>query len=175
MADTTEATDWLHFSPDVNESMQAFWKRIDTVLMESKTWEVAAAQGGGHRCPASTPSTSSRKRCGAFRTRTLLSCRPTPASSCAISRRSRGKDIWTPGGGFHSTSIENRTIHGGCVLATIAFDTSPAPFAEFPLLAREMVLHLRRRYSRLVVWQTPLPRPRRRCPRDATSLSGTQS
>ena len=39
--------DWLHFSRDVQEYMKTYWASIDTVLMGRKTWEVAAAQGGG--------------------------------------------------------------------------------------------------------------------------------
>jgi dihydrofolate reductase len=41
------AMDWLHFSRDVQEATAAYWATVDTVLMGRKTWEVAAAQGGG--------------------------------------------------------------------------------------------------------------------------------
>ena len=41
------AMDWLHFSPDVQEVVAAYWAGIDTVLMGRKTWEVAARAGGG--------------------------------------------------------------------------------------------------------------------------------
>lgn len=44
------AMDWLHFSPDVQEIMTAYWATIDTVVMGRKSWEVAAGQfseGGG--------------------------------------------------------------------------------------------------------------------------------
>ena len=40
------AMDWLHFSPDVQDVMGAYWATIDTVLMGRKTWEVAARSGG---------------------------------------------------------------------------------------------------------------------------------
>lgn len=39
--------DWLHFSKDVQEVMAKYWATIDTILMGRKTWEVAAASGGG--------------------------------------------------------------------------------------------------------------------------------
>ena len=39
--------DWLHFSKDVEAVMRDYWATIDTVLMGRKTWEFAAAQGGG--------------------------------------------------------------------------------------------------------------------------------
>jgi dihydrofolate reductase len=41
------ALDWLHMSKDVNDIMESYWKTIDTLVMGRKTWEVAAAQGGG--------------------------------------------------------------------------------------------------------------------------------
>jgi dihydrofolate reductase len=39
--------DWLHFSPDVQNVMAEYWATIDTVLYGRKTWEIAAALGGG--------------------------------------------------------------------------------------------------------------------------------
>jgi len=39
--------DWLHFSRDVQEVMAQTWARVDTILMGRKTFEVAAAMGGG--------------------------------------------------------------------------------------------------------------------------------
>jgi dihydrofolate reductase len=41
------SVDWLHFSDDVREILEEYWAGIDTVLMGRKTWEVAAASGGG--------------------------------------------------------------------------------------------------------------------------------
>ena len=39
--------DWIHFSSDVHQIMADYWKTIDTILMGRKTWDHAAAQGGG--------------------------------------------------------------------------------------------------------------------------------
>ena len=39
------AIDWLHFSKDVQQVMQDYWKGIDTILMGRKTYEVAVTQG----------------------------------------------------------------------------------------------------------------------------------
>jgi dihydrofolate reductase len=36
------SVDWLHFSPDVQAHMAAYWPTIDTILMGRLTWEVAA-------------------------------------------------------------------------------------------------------------------------------------
>ena len=43
------AIDWLHFSPDVQQVMTAYWKDVDTILMGRKTWLVAAAQAPAPR------------------------------------------------------------------------------------------------------------------------------
>jgi dihydrofolate reductase len=40
------AIDWLHFSRDVQETVAAYWKTVDAVVMGRRTWEVAAGQGG---------------------------------------------------------------------------------------------------------------------------------
>ena len=39
--------DWLHFSRDVQEVVAQSWAGVDAMLMGRKTWEFAAAQGGG--------------------------------------------------------------------------------------------------------------------------------
>lgn len=41
------AVDWLHFSDDVGRIIRDYWAGIDTVLMGRRTWEAAAASGGG--------------------------------------------------------------------------------------------------------------------------------
>jgi dihydrofolate reductase len=50
--------DWLHWSDDVQAIMADYWKTVDTILMGRKTWEFAAAQGGGPaELPAGAPRT----------------------------------------------------------------------------------------------------------------------
>lgn len=39
--------DWLHFSKDVEKAMAQRWAGVDTILFGRKTWEEAAARGGG--------------------------------------------------------------------------------------------------------------------------------
>ena len=41
------AIDWLHMSRDVAEVMRGYWATVDAILMGRKTWEFAAAMGGG--------------------------------------------------------------------------------------------------------------------------------
>lgn len=48
------AIDWLHFSKDVEEIMRQSWAATDTILMGRKTWEFAAAAGGGGQMPGVT-------------------------------------------------------------------------------------------------------------------------
>lgn len=52
--------DWLHFSNDVRAIMAETWARTDTVLFGRKTWEGAAAQGGGGGMPGVTGYVFSR-------------------------------------------------------------------------------------------------------------------
>jgi dihydrofolate reductase len=48
------AMDWLHFSKDVEEIVRQSWATADTILIGRKTWEFAAAAGGGGEMPGVT-------------------------------------------------------------------------------------------------------------------------
>ena len=48
LADAQGRVDWLHFSKDVEAVMARSWATADTVLFGRKTWQVAAASGGGN-------------------------------------------------------------------------------------------------------------------------------
>ena len=39
--------DWIHSSDDTNDVLKALWEGVDAILWGRKTWEFAAAQGGG--------------------------------------------------------------------------------------------------------------------------------
>jgi dihydrofolate reductase len=47
LADRSGAIDWLHFSKAVQQIMAKQWATVDTILFGRKTFEFAAAQGGG--------------------------------------------------------------------------------------------------------------------------------
>jgi dihydrofolate reductase len=47
LTDRDGKIDWLHFSKDVEQIMARSWANTDTILFGRKTWETAAAQGGG--------------------------------------------------------------------------------------------------------------------------------
>jgi dihydrofolate reductase len=47
LADREGAIDWLHFSRDVEKVIAESWAETDTILFGRKTWEDAAAKGGG--------------------------------------------------------------------------------------------------------------------------------
>lgn len=51
MAGPSGEIDWLHFSKDVETITAGTWASADTMLFGRKTWEGAAAQGGGGRMP----------------------------------------------------------------------------------------------------------------------------
>ena len=48
------AMDWLHFSKDVEAIMRQSFATTDTILIGRKTWEFAAAAGGGGSMPGVT-------------------------------------------------------------------------------------------------------------------------
>ena len=58
LAGTDGALDWLHFSKDVQQIMQDYWKDVDTILMGRKTYEVSAAQAR----PAAKKAKSAKNR-----------------------------------------------------------------------------------------------------------------
>lgn len=39
--------DWIHHGKGADAIMRDYWKRIDTLVMGRKTWEVVAGHGGG--------------------------------------------------------------------------------------------------------------------------------
>ena len=47
IAGADSGLDWLYFSNDVRKVMSDYWATVDAVLMGRKTWEPAAAMGGG--------------------------------------------------------------------------------------------------------------------------------
>ncbi len=51
LTDRDGAIDWLHFSKDVQQLMAKTWATADTILLGRKTWQAAAAQGGGGSMP----------------------------------------------------------------------------------------------------------------------------
>jgi dihydrofolate reductase len=51
LTDRDGAIDWLHFSKDAEQIMARSWASTDTFLLGRKTYEAAAAQGGGGSMP----------------------------------------------------------------------------------------------------------------------------
>lgn len=60
LADRTGAIDWLHFSKDVQQIVARQWATVDTLLFGRKTFDFAAAQGGGGATPGVTSYVFSR-------------------------------------------------------------------------------------------------------------------
>ena len=109
IATSDGALDWLHFSRDVEKTMSRYWSTVDTVLMGRKTWEIAAAQGGGgDQGGSSEPSPMTTY----VFSRTL---REVPAGAELVSsdagafvqelKRKPGKGICVMGGGELATSL----------------------------------------------------------------------
>ena len=60
LTDRAGAIDWLHFSKDVQQIMARQWTTVDAILFGRKTFDVAAAQGGGGAAPGITSYLFSR-------------------------------------------------------------------------------------------------------------------
>ena len=42
-----DSIDWIRHTEEVNDIMRDYWKRIDTVIMGRRTWEIAMKGGSG--------------------------------------------------------------------------------------------------------------------------------
>ena len=47
IADADGGVEWLHMSRDAQAIMAEYWATIDTLVWGRKTWDMAAAMGGG--------------------------------------------------------------------------------------------------------------------------------
>ena len=101
------AVDWLHFSKDAQAAMGAYWATIDTLLMGRRTYEVAAAQGGGGEGGGGTGGIStyifSRTMREAPRGATLVS--DDAGEFVRRLKAQRGKGICVMGGGELGRSL----------------------------------------------------------------------
>src|SRR5215216_1007053 len=104
IADASGGVDWLHFSSDVNDFMKAFWKRIDTVIMGRKTWEVAAAQGGGSMPGIKATYVFSRTLTSISNKKVKL-VSTDPGEFVRDLKQQPGKDICVLGGGDFGRSL----------------------------------------------------------------------
>ena len=96
--------DWLLMTDDARKVMAEYWPRIDTVLMGRKTWEQAAAMGGGGGYPGVGTYVFSR----------TMAMDPTPGVTLVKEdagefvrrlKRGKGKDICVMGGGEFARSL----------------------------------------------------------------------
>ena len=47
IAGKNDSIDWIRHTAEVNDIMRDYWKRIDTVIMGRRTWEIAMKGSGG--------------------------------------------------------------------------------------------------------------------------------
>lgn len=47
IAGKDDSIDWIRHTAEVNDIMRDYWKRIDTVIMGRRTWEIAMKGGSG--------------------------------------------------------------------------------------------------------------------------------
>jgi dihydrofolate reductase len=105
--DRDGAIDWLHWSKDVEQIMARTWAATDTILMGRKTWEFAAAAGGGGEMPGVTVT----KTYVFSRTLKSVSGKDTELVSSDAGafvralKKKPGKDIMVMSGGDLATSL----------------------------------------------------------------------
>ena len=103
LTDRDGGIDWLHFSKDVQQIMAKSWAAADTILFGRKTWQVAAAQGGGGAMPGVTAYVFSRTLTKAPDGATLVS---RDAGTFVRNLKTQpGKDIVVMSGGNLATSL----------------------------------------------------------------------
>ena len=118
LTDRDGAIDWLHFSKDVQQIMAKSWAGADTILLGRKTWEVAAAQGGGGSMPGVKAYVFSRTLTAAPEGAELVS---RDAGEFVRALKSKpGKDIVVMSGGNLATSL----LRDG-VIDEIGFNVHP--------------------------------------------------
>ena len=99
-----ESMDWLKWSREVGEIIQAYWKTIDTMLMGRKTWEFAQRAGGGPPMTGITTYVFSRTLKSIDQPGvTLVS--DDAAGFVAKLKKGKGKGICVMGGGDFARSL----------------------------------------------------------------------
>ena len=99
--------DWLMWTDDVAKVSAAYWKRVDTMLMGRKTYDVALRQGGGEATANPYPHI---KTYVLSRTLTETRDQQVELASDAVKlvrtlKRRRGKEICVMGGGELAHSL----------------------------------------------------------------------
>jgi dihydrofolate reductase len=104
IARSDDAVDFLSWSDEVAEVTAALWKKIDTVLMGRKTWEVAARNGqqtGYPRMKNFVFSRTLQSKAGPQ----LSIVSEDAAGFVSRLKREQGKDICVMGGGELARSL----------------------------------------------------------------------
>lgn len=99
--------DWLVWSDEIAKVSAAYWKRVDTMLMGRKTYEVALQQGGGQAVANPFPHI---KTYVLSRTLTKTPDKQVELAGDAVKlvrslKRRRGKEICIMGGGALAHSL----------------------------------------------------------------------
>ena len=99
--------DWLMWTDEVAKESAAYWKRVDTMLMGRKTYEIALRQGGGEAIANPFPYI---KTYVLSRTLSKTRDKQVELASDAVKlvrtlKRRRGKEICVMGGGDLAHSL----------------------------------------------------------------------
>lgn len=103
IAGKDDSIDWIRHTEEVNDIMRDYWKRIDTVIMGRRTWEIAmkGGSGGGSKgiksyvCSRTLKTISGKK----------VELAPDAVSLVKRLKSEEGKDITVMGGSLIGKSL----------------------------------------------------------------------
>jgi dihydrofolate reductase len=131
--------DWLHWSDDVKRLSEAYWSRVDTVLMGRKTYEAGKAHGAG-AYPGVTNYVFSRSLNPAAEPKVTI-IRENAANFVDELKRATGREICVMGGGELA-----QTLFDADLIDEVGVNVHPVLLGEgiplFRRLARQMDLSL---------------------------------
>ena len=96
--------DWIRFTKDAESIMADYWRRIDTLLIGRKTWDVAKGQGGGGGMPGVHSYVFSRTL-DSIKRKGVTLVKDDAAEFVRDLKERPGKDICVFGGGDLARSL----------------------------------------------------------------------
>lgn len=106
IADPDGGVDWLYFSKDVQAITAEYWRRIDTLVMGRKTWDVAAgASGDGGAMMKGIKAYVFSRTLKEIRAPGVQLVSDDAGEFVRALKRSKGKEICVYGGGDFAHSL----------------------------------------------------------------------
>ena len=100
-----DAVDWLLWSKEAGEIMRDYWKKIDTVIMGRRTYEIAARSGGSKGGYSGVKTYVFSRTLKKKSNKKLMFVSEDAASFVRRLKEEEGKDICVMGGGVLAKSL----------------------------------------------------------------------